>query len=290
MNKKNLQKMKSFKKLDLCPVIAGINKKGGVGKTMISCSIGAVAAYAGLRVLIIETCEQMNTVNLMAADRSVKNTEHLSFVDFLRNPNVDLRKLIIRSKVENLFIMPAASGMTEYFSSMFDGFEDGYKTAQIALQSLRRAFDLIIIDSPPADNSLPITAIAACTHYFFVADGDNNASDGIRQIQKTITKVCAKANPDIQCLGILMNDKMKNPAVCSALIGSGGEPPFNYLNYMIPYSKKPISFAIAAGDNHWLRNGFKRQSINSPIEEAIYDFTHFIMVKTGLIEEETFNV
>ena len=284
----HLQQMKGLNKLELCPVVAAINKKGGVGKTFFSCAMGVVAAYAGLKVLIIETCEQRNTVNMLARDRKVPPEKEGGILELMLKPDEHPAKYIIKSKVDNLFILPARSGMTQYFSKNFqDKFPNGYKSASVGLENLRKAFDLIIIDSPPNDDLLPITVLAACTHYFFIRDSDFNSGDGIVQMQKALTDVFKITGESGDCLGILMNDRSKNQQVCETLIGSIGEPPFNYLNYLIPYSKKPISFAATGGvGGFWLKNAFKGQKVTTPVELAIYDFMHFLFLKTGLLTED----
>ncbi len=287
VNKKHLQQMRKFNKLQLCPVVAAINKKGGVGKTFFSCAMGVVAAHAGLKVLIVETCEQRNTVNMLARDRRVPSEKEGGILELMLKPDENPSKYIITSKIDNLYILPARGGMTQYFSRNFpDKFPNGYKSAKVGLENLRKAFDLIIIDSPPNDDLLPKTVLAACTHYFFIRDSDFNSGDGIAQMQSALSEVFKINGDSGECLGILMNDRSKNQQVCEALISTVGEPPYNYLNFMIPHSKKPISFAATGGTGgHWLKNAFQGQKVTTPVELAIYDFVHFLFQKTGLISE-----
>ena len=286
IRKHRLEQMKNFVKMEKCPVIAAINKKGGVGKTFFSCAIGTVAANAGLRVLIIETCEQNNTVNLMARDRmAALSLKKGGVIEMMRNPLASPKPFIFPSTVDNLYIMPAVRGMSQTFSRRFEtDFPNRYLSAVKGLESLRRGFDLILIDSPPNDDLLPISVLAACSHYFFIRDSDMNAGEGIRQMQMALDEI-KKYNGAIgECLGVLLNDRSKNPSFCAKASTQIQPPPFNYINKVIPYSKKPINFA--SGSSLWLKDAFKGQRANSPLEVALYDFTHFIFEKTGLLKAE----
>lgn len=288
-----LQQMREFKKLDLAPTIAGLNQKGGVGKTFLANSIGTVAANAGLKVCIIETCEQKNSVLNLAKDRTLLQKKMPGILQLMINPKEDIRSLIIPTKVQNLFVMPADKGMNNYFTRNFDNkekFPHGYNSAIKAMENLRKAFDLVIIDSPPSDELLPLLVSASCTHYFYLRDSDLTSGDGIRQMYESLSAIQKSMKFKGDCLGILMNDLRKNPAVCERIAQSGGMPPLMYMNYIIPYSKKPVTYASVNSKDHWLKNAFKGQKVNTPIEDAIYDLTYFLLQRTGLVAEETINV
>jgi chromosome partitioning protein len=288
-----LHLMQNIKKLDLAPVFVGLNQKGGVGKTFLTNAIGTVCAYAGLKVCIIETCEQKNSVLNLAKNRTLVQTKMPGILQLMIDPGHSLKELVIPTKIPNLFVMPADKGMNNYFTQNFGNkkiFPHGYDTVFKAMENLRKAFDVIIIDSPPNEELLPMLVSASSTHYFYLRDSDMTSADGVVQMFNAMTKIQKSMKYSGACLGILMNDVRSSPKACQLIVSGGGMPPLMYMNYIIPYSRKPVTYASTNPKSFWLKNAFKGQAATSPIEQSIYGLTCFLLQEAHMVEEETFYV
>jgi len=283
--------MLKHNKLEGAPLVAPFNAKGGVGKTMISNSIGIIAAYSGLRVCIVETCEQKNTTLSLASDISFVHKKMPGILELMLNPQADLKKLIIGSKIPNLYIMPAAKGMNNYFTTNFSDkskFPNGYKTIEKAFERLRKAFDLIVIDTPPGVEALPVMISAACDLHFYIRNTDGATTDSIVSMYESIKEMQKKLQFEGECLGIIMNDTNNRPAHCREIAMRLGIPPLRHIDVFIPYSRTPGGYNAYIQKKHWIRSPFDGKK-KTRIEEELYKLTYMVLSKVGIINGEKVN-
>jgi chromosome partitioning protein len=84
-------------------IIAVCNQKGGTGKTTTSINLSVYLALEGHRVLLIDSDPQGNSTSGLGID---KNTIEKSLYHVLIS-HVEAQDVIIKTKVENLFLIPS---------------------------------------------------------------------------------------------------------------------------------------------------------------------------------------
>ena len=85
--------------------IAIFNQKGGVGKTTTNINLAACLANRGKKVLMVDIDPQGNTTSGIGIR---KRTLKVTLYDALIDKNFDVKKAILPTNTENLFIIPAS--------------------------------------------------------------------------------------------------------------------------------------------------------------------------------------
>jgi chromosome segregation ATPase len=181
-------------------VIAITNQKGGVGKTTTSVNLSAALAYNKYRVLLIDMDPQANTTQGIGVNRvSINETTY----DVLVN-QIPIKDIIITSYIENLDVAPASidlAGADLELSNIKNGREQRLKNA---LAPVRKAYDFIIIDCPPALGLLNTNALTACDSVLIPVQCEYYALEGLTQLLNTVLLTQNVFNPDLTIEGVLL--------------------------------------------------------------------------------------
>jgi len=181
-------------------VIAITNQKGGVGKTTTSVNLSAALAYNKYRVLLIDMDPQANTTQGIGVNRvSINETTY----DVLVN-QIPIKDIIIPSYIENLDVAPASidlAGADLELSNIKNGREQRLKNA---LAPVRKVYDFIIIDCPPALGLLNTNALTACDSVLIPVQCEYYALEGLTQLLNTVLLTQNVFNPDLTIEGVLL--------------------------------------------------------------------------------------
>jgi len=136
--------------------IGVLSLKGGVGKTSVVVSLGAALSEIGKKVLLIDT-------NFSAPNLGV----HLNLID----PEITIHHILDRSanpkeaiqKVANLDIIPA---------SIFWNKQINYLKLKDKIKSLKKIYDVILLDSSPALNDETLATMNASDELIVVTTPD----------------------------------------------------------------------------------------------------------------------
>lgn len=140
-------------------IIAFMNHKGGVGKTISAVNVASSLAEEGYRVLIIDLDEQGNTSRYL--DEYDEAPSAACIADVLFTPpegreRMTLDEVIIQTKFENLYLVPSNFRFSEPGTMMTGAGADS--RLYYAIEDMEQVFDYIIIDCGPR---LDITATNA---------------------------------------------------------------------------------------------------------------------------------
>ena len=175
-------------------IIAVINQKGGVGKSTTAQAIGQGLYLQGHKVLFIDLDAQGNLTYSLNASQTGP-----SVLDALTD-KVKAKDIIQHTDTGD--IMPSTiqlSGADLILTEM--GKEYRLKEA---IEPLKKLYDYIIIDTPPALGILTINGLTACTGVIIPAQADIYSLQGIGQLNNTIEAVKKYCNKDLTLKGIVL--------------------------------------------------------------------------------------
>ncbi len=180
-------------------VIAIANQKGGVGKTTTSVNLSACLAHIGKKVLLIDTDPQGNATSGVGVN---KGDVHSCIYDILID-DVDVNKVILATKVENLDIIPATISLAGAEIELVSTISREVRMKR-ALQNVRNEYDYIIIDCPPSLGLLTLNALTASDSILIPVQCEYYALEGLSQLLSTIRLVQKHLNSSLEIDGVLL--------------------------------------------------------------------------------------
>ena len=180
----------------MAKVVVITNQKGGVGKTSTASAMISGLADKGYKILAVDLDPQGNLGFCLGAEIDNSPT-----VYELMKGTVPIEQVIQRN--QNIDIIPSnilLSGAEIEFTQI--GREYLLKKG---IEKIRKNYDYIIIDTPPALNLLTVNAYTATDNLIIPMIPEILSLLGISQLRETIDLVKNIYNPKIEVLGILLN-------------------------------------------------------------------------------------
>lgn len=176
--------------------------KGGVGKTTAVINTAARMAMLGKRVLAIDLDQQCNL-----SFTFLKDLPERSLYDALTSEGSDIP---IQKVKDNLWILPASPAMFASEHKLQDAASrkgvNQYLLLRHLLERLKQSeFDIILLDSPPSDNSYMINGLYATEEVVIVVKPEPFCVEGVKQFSDMLGTV-KKSNKPLRVSGILFND------------------------------------------------------------------------------------
>ncbi len=174
--------------------IAVINQKGGVGKSTTAYALGAGLILKGYKVLFIDLDAQGNlSYNMGALSKPITSLEVLT-------GTATAQEAIVATKSGDL--IPASPALASA-DALITTTGKEYRLKE-ALEPLKKSYDYIILDTPPALGILTVNALTACNSVIIPAQADIFSLQGIGQLSQTIQTVKRYCNPTLSIKGIVI--------------------------------------------------------------------------------------
>lgn len=181
-------------------IIAITNQKGGVGKTTTAINLAAAMALKGLRTLLVDLDPQANSSLSFVEIHQLERTIY----DVLTDPSVEMADVVLEAEqVPNLHVAPSSIALAKIESTLL-GELDSYYRLKDKLSKVRRRYDYVIIDTPPALGIITVNAMVAATHVLIPIQSSYFALEGTDDLLETIDKIKQRANRRLQILGAVL--------------------------------------------------------------------------------------
>lgn len=163
--------------------------KGGTAKSTTAAALLQAGAQAGAKTLAIDLDPQANLTHLTGG------TQNEGSYLFLRGAKP---KDVIQHTAQGIDLIAASRALATEKS------EKGSATRlRKAIQPIKRAYDLIIIDTPPTASELLYNALQAATGLIIPLQAGILDLQGLTQIAETAALI-QQSNPDLSVLGVLI--------------------------------------------------------------------------------------
>lgn len=198
-------------------VISLINAKGGVGKTTISSNMSHILSCAGYKVLHIDLDPQGSSSELIRPRKSngaYLNKDEVYFLDMfsLLTQPVNVANYIFSTDYENLDVIPNARSTRDSFDKgsfdvQMERLKDAGKYTAFFenINSIRGAYDYIIIDGQPSMNEIMKVSVIASDYILSPASADLFNLTTVADTCSIIDMCNSQFNRDIEYLGFFFN-------------------------------------------------------------------------------------
>src|SRR3954464_14152108 len=185
----------------MATTIAVLSQKGGTGKTTTVRTLADVFTRAGLEVLAVDLDPQGNLSDYFDVPPDADPT----IADVLggREKAADAVHQSNGSGAQGS-IIPASLGLAEP-ELVLSGKMGREMTLRRALRDVKRSYDVVLIDCPPALGLLTVNALVAADHALLSAEAQYFAMQGVEQALEVIELARDGLNPDLEWLGVVLN-------------------------------------------------------------------------------------
>ncbi|MFN3158261.1 MAG: ParA family protein [Rubinisphaera brasiliensis] len=184
-------------------IIAIMNQKGGVGKTTSSVNIAAGLAKQGKKVLLLDLDSQGNSSSHLGIEvYPGMNTIYQVFSH--EQPLSAVRQLV----GQNLWLAPANMDLAAVDVELIDAEGREFilrRALDTAIKSGDAAdLDYVIMDCPPALNTVTINALTAATEMFIPVQPHYLSLQGLSRLLETSALIKRRLNRNLAITGLLL--------------------------------------------------------------------------------------
>lgn len=173
--------------------------KGGAGKSTTAAALAQAAVAAGKKVLCIDLDPQANCTFFIGADQNRPGSYQLL--------HGSEPAQLIQATEQGIDAIAASPDLAAEKTA-----PGSAKRLQAAIEPLKKEYDYIFIDTPPAMGELTFNALQACTGLIIPLETDNSSLQGLYQIAD-IAHQMQRSNPDLSIIGVTVTKYEKNTKV-----------------------------------------------------------------------------
>lgn len=226
------------------------NRKGGVGKSSITCNLAAVAAASGKRTLVVDLDPQGNSTSYLghdSKDNVVGIAEFFESTIAFKYRDFAPADFVRATEFENLSLISSNVALVD-LEQKLESRHKIYKLKEF-LAKLSDDYDEIFLDTPPTLNFFSLSALIAAERVLIPFDCDAFSRDALLDLILTLEEVKDDHNDEMEIEGVLINQfqaRAKLPQLAVDELKKTG------LNIIEPY----ISSSVKMKESH---------SLNSPL-------------------------
>ena len=193
-------------------IIEKKKKKGGVGKTTTTFSLGVALAQQNKKVLLIDADPQGDLTTCMGYynQDELQNTIGTLMNDTIQDKEVKAEETILHHK-EGIDLIPSNLDLSALEMSLVNAMSREF-TLKNAISSIKDKYDYILIDCMPSLGMITINALACSDKIVIPVQGEYLAAKGMGHLMQTVSKIHKQINPNLRIGGVLLTlvDKRTN--------------------------------------------------------------------------------
>lgn len=181
-------------------IIAAVNEKGGVGKTVTVINLGAGLSTKGKDVLIVDMDPQLNATKGLGVSL---DQDSPSVYDVIKVPEpVPAQAAIVKTAWEHLDLLPSHADLSGVEVELVDepGRENRLKEALAPVLDL---YDFILVDTPPSLSVLTVNVLAFAQEILVPCQTHPYSYGALDELLDTVSVIREEINPDIKITGVL---------------------------------------------------------------------------------------
>ncbi len=178
-------------------IIAVVNQKGGVGKTTTAVNLTAALKDLGRKVLLCDFDPQANASSGLGID---KNKIKKSVYDVVIN-DTPVAEAIIPTKFGD--VLPSSADLAGAGVELISMDQPNYRLRN-ALNAVKDAYDLILIDCPPSLELLTINGLAAADSILIPVQCEYYALEGLSDLMSTLRMIKKRIHPALDVFGVVL--------------------------------------------------------------------------------------
>jgi chromosome partitioning protein len=188
-------------------IFAVTNQKGGVGKTTTVLNMGVFFAKKGMKTLLVDIDPQANLTSGIGVREKLLETSdrdegYPSVYDVLVN-NVEPKEIIVKTRIENLEILPSAIELAGAEVEMVNAMSrEGI--LKKALAKIKDEYEVVLIDCPPSLGLMTITGQVAADKILIPVQAEYYALEGLGQLINTVNLVKSNLNSNLDIGGVML--------------------------------------------------------------------------------------
>ena len=190
-------------------IISVFITKGGVGKTTIVSNLAAEYSIHGKSVLVVDLDTQGNAT-LEVSSKKPDEFFGSAVFDMIRAYGIkDPRDYIHKTPIPKVDIIPS-SDMTDQLVKQLPILSKAYGVSEYTflrncLKEVEKDYDVIIIDTPPARNTIVTSALCVSDYVITPLKPEQFCLDGLSKTLAIIKRLNEEENLSIKVLGILLS-------------------------------------------------------------------------------------
>ncbi len=170
-----------------------------MGKTTTAINLAAAFARRGTRTLLLDLDPQANSsisfLDPLAIDRSA--------YELMMDGQAIDEFPVYKTPVENLDIIPARISLAKLESKLVGDFDAPFRLKD-RIEPLKKAYKVIVIDTPPTLGLITVNALVASSHVLVPIQSSYFALEGTDDLLETIERIKARPNPKLEMIGVLV--------------------------------------------------------------------------------------
>jgi len=180
-------------------IIAFFNQKGGTAKTTSTLNVAAALAERGHRILIVDLDPQSSLTMATGIDVAAID---LSVYDLLLDDEVGISDVALPTSIAGVDIAPSHPDLAAAELELLNVLERERQLDHRIDGADLSAYDMVLIDSPPALNIISINILVAAHELIIPIEPHPLSLMVLTRLFETIARV-KRLNPDLRVLGFL---------------------------------------------------------------------------------------